>query len=41
MDQPGKALEDMSIHVCLDYAGFVPCKYCRAKIHNNNDNNEA
>ena len=27
MDQPGKALEDMSIQVCLDYAGFIPCKY--------------
>ena len=31
MDQPGKALEDMAIHVCLDYAGFIPCKYYRAK----------
>ena len=26
MDQPGKALEDMVLHVCLDYAHFIPRK---------------
>ena len=26
LDQPGKALEDMVLHVCLDYAHFIPRK---------------
>ena len=27
MDQPGKALEDMVLHVCLDFAHFIPRKF--------------
>ena len=25
-DEPGRALDEMSVAVCLDYAHFLPCK---------------
>ena len=32
MDQPGKALEDMVLNVCLDYAHFIPRKFSQPLI---------
>ena len=32
MDQPGKALEDMVLHVCLDFAHFIPRKFPHLSI---------
>ena len=32
MDQPGKALEDMVLNVCLDYAHFIPRKFSQPPI---------
>lgn len=26
-DQPGQAMEDMTLKVCLEYSHFIPCKY--------------